>query len=114
MWKNQGLIFVTSARIYFQNVIPKFENHLGKELKPINSPMSEGYRPEVDYTPICTEEDPAIKHRSIIGFCIWKIVLGRFDIAYTTSAMSRFNMSPRERHLKAVKRIIAYLKTFPK
>jgi hypothetical protein len=27
--------------------------------------------------------------------------------------MSRFNMSPREGHLKAVKRILAYLKTFP-
>jgi hypothetical protein len=31
-------------------------------------------------------------------------VLGRFDIAYATSALSRFNMSPREGHLKAVKR----------
>jgi hypothetical protein len=40
--------------------------------------------------------------------------LGRFDIAYATSAMSRFNMSPREGNLKAVKRIQAYLKTFPK
>jgi hypothetical protein len=28
--------------------------------------------------------------------------------------MSRFNMAPREGHLKAVKRILAYLKTFPK
>jgi hypothetical protein len=41
-------------------------------------------------------------------------VLGRFDIAYTTSAMSRFNISPIEGHMKAVKRILAYLKTFPK
>jgi hypothetical protein len=28
--------------------------------------------------------------------------------------MSRFNMTPREGHLKAVKRILLYLKTFPK
>jgi hypothetical protein len=42
------------------------------------------------------------------------IVLGRFDIAYCTSAMSRFNMLPREGHLKAVERILSYLKTFPK
>jgi hypothetical protein len=41
-------------------------------------------------------------------------VLGRFDIAYATSAMSRLNMSPREGHEKAVKRMLAYLKTFPK
>jgi hypothetical protein len=40
-------------------------------------------------------------------------VLGRFDIAYATSAMSRFNMSPIGGHLKALKRILTYLKTFP-
>jgi hypothetical protein len=45
---------------------------------------------------------------------MWIIVLGRFDIAYATSAMSRFNMSSTEGQMKAVKRILAYLKTFPK
>jgi hypothetical protein len=45
---------------------------------------------------------------------MWIMVLGRFDIAYATSAISRFNMLPREGHLKAVKRILSYLKTFPK
>jgi hypothetical protein len=46
----------------------------------------------------------------------WIIVIGRFDIAYYTSDMSRFNMLPREGHLKAVKRkvILSYLKTFAK
>jgi hypothetical protein len=77
--------------------------------------MSEKYQyyPEVDDSPLCIEDDSA-KYRSIIGCCIWIIVLGRFDIAYATSAMSRFNMLPREGHLKAVKRILSYLKTFPK
>jgi hypothetical protein len=45
--------------------------------------------------------------------CIWIIPSGMFDIAYITSAMSSFNMSPREGHLKAIKRILAYIKTFP-
>jgi hypothetical protein len=75
--------------------------------------MSEGYHPEVDDSPLCTEYYSA-KYRSIIGCCIWIIVLGRFEIVYATSAMSRFNMLPREGHLKAVKRILSYLKTFPK
>jgi hypothetical protein len=75
--------------------------------------MSEGYHPEVDDTPLCTEKVSA-KYRSIIGCCIWIIVLVRFDIASATSAMIRFNMSSREGHLKAVKRILAYLKAFPK
>jgi hypothetical protein len=73
--------------------------------------MSKGYHPEIDGTPLCTDVDSA-KYRSVRRCCIWIIVIGRFDIAYATSSMCRFNMSPREGHLKAVKRILAYLKTF--
>jgi hypothetical protein len=100
-------------KTYIQNVIPEFEGLFGKEFKPIKIPMSEGYNPEIDDSPLCTEDDSA-KYRSIIGCCIWIIVLGRFDIEYATSAMSRFNMLPRKGDLKAVKRILSYLKTFPK
>jgi hypothetical protein len=57
--------------------------------------MSKGYHPEMDDTPICIEEGND-KYISIIWCCIWIIVLGRFDIAYTTSTMSSFNMSLRE------------------
>jgi hypothetical protein len=114
-WKNQGLGLALSAKTYIQNFIPKFKGLFGKEFKPIKTPMSEGYHPEVDASPLCTEDDSA-KYRSIIGccICIWIIVLGRFDIAYATSAMSRLNILPREGHLTAVKRILSYLKTFPK
>jgi hypothetical protein len=114
-WKNQGLGLALSAKTYIQNVIPKFEGLFGKEFKPIKTPMSEGYHPEVDDSALCTEDESA-KYRSIIGccICICIIVLGRFDIAYATSSMGRFSMLPREGHLKAVKRILSYLKTFPK
>jgi hypothetical protein len=111
-WKNRGLGLALSEKTYIQNVIPKFESLFGKEFKPIKTPMSEGYHPEVD-SPLCTEDDSA-KYRSMIGCCIWIIVLGRFDIAYATSALSGFNMLSREGHHKAVKRILSYLKTFPK
>jgi hypothetical protein len=75
--------------------------------------MSEGYHPEVDDSPLCTEDESA-EYRSINCCCIWIIDLGRFDIAHSTSAMIRFNMLPREGHLKAGKRILSYLKTFTK
>jgi hypothetical protein len=63
--------------------------------------------------PLFTGDD-SDKYRPIIGCCIWIIVLGRFDLEYATSAMGKFNMLPREGHLKAVKRIVSYVKTFPK
>jgi hypothetical protein len=87
-WKNQGLGLALSAKIYIQNVISKFDGLFGKEFKPIKIPMSEGYHPEVDDLSLSTEDDSA-KYISIVGCCIWIIVLGRFDIAYSTSAMSR-------------------------
>ena len=112
-WKNQGLGLALSARSHIQNVIAKLESLFGNEVRPIKTAMSEVYHPEIDDSPLCTDEDSA-KYRSIIGCCILIIVLGRFDIAYATSAMSRFNMLPREGHLKVVKRILPYLKNFPK
>jgi hypothetical protein len=114
-WKYQAfrLGFALSKKTYIQYVIPKFEGLFGMEFKHIKTTMIEGYHPEVDDSLLCIK-DYSAKYRSIIGCCIWMIVLGRFDLAYDTSAMSRFNMLPREGHLKAVKRILSYLKTFPK
>jgi hypothetical protein len=51
--------------------------------------MSEGYHPEVDDSPLYTEND------------------------YAFSTVCRFNMLPKEGQLKAVKRILPYLKAFP-
>jgi hypothetical protein len=112
-WKNQGFGLALSSKTYIQNVIPKFEGLFGKEFKPIKTPMSEGYHPGIDDSPLCTEDD-SVKYRSIVGYYIWMIVLGGFNIAYATSAMIRFNILPREGHLKVVKRILSYLKTFLK
>jgi hypothetical protein len=56
-WKNQGLELAISAKTYIQNVILKFEGLFGKECKPIKTPMSEGYHPEIDDSLLCTEDD---------------------------------------------------------
>jgi hypothetical protein len=58
-WKNQGLGLALSAKTYIQNIIPKFEGLFGKECKPIKTPMSKGYHPKIDHSPICTEDDSA-------------------------------------------------------
>jgi hypothetical protein len=65
-WKNRGLGLDISTKTYIQNVIPKFEGLFGKEFKPIKTPMSEGYHPEVDDSPLCNK-DVSDKYRSIIG-----------------------------------------------
>lgn len=42
------------------------------------------------------------------------IRFGRFDMYYAAQALSRFNMSPRQGHLHAMKRVFGYLKKRPK
>ena len=42
------------------------------------------------------------------------ITLGRFDVLYATNTLSRFSMAPREGHMKALQKVVCYIKTFPK
>jgi hypothetical protein len=61
-WKNKQLGSSLSEKTYIQNLIPKFEDLFGKEFKPIKTPMSEEYHPELDNSPLCTE-DESTKYR---------------------------------------------------
>ena len=112
-WKSDNVGLALSAKTYVKNVIPKFETLFEETFKTFKTPMAEDYHPELDDSPLLDDLDIA-KYRSIIGSANWIITLGRFDINYATSALSRFNMAPREGHLKAAKRILGYLKTYSK
>ena len=46
----------------------------------------------------------------LTGSAQWAITLGRFDIHYATSTLSRYNMCPREGHFIAMKKLFGYLK----
>ncbi len=46
----------------------------------------------------------------MIGSCNWAITLGRIDVYYATSTLSRFNGGPMQGHLKALTRVLGYLK----
>ena len=112
-WTKEGINTALSAKTYISQAIPKFEKLFGTEFKAIKTPMDENYHPEIDDTPLLDKEG-AGRYRSIIGCLNWIITLGRFDINYATSSLSRFNMAPREGHMKAAQRVLRYLKTFIK
>ena len=111
-WNKQGITLGFSCKTYVANIIPKFESLYNQELKKIKTPMCETYHPETDDSPELSP-DEASKYRSIIGSLNWIITLGRFDVHYATSVLSRFGMCPREGHRKAALRVLSYLKTFP-
>ena len=82
---------------------------LGTVFPTKGSPMSELYHPEVDDSPLLNAEDHS-KFRSLVGCANWLITSGRFDIAYSVNALSRFPMPPRQGHLQAMIRVFGDLK----
>jgi hypothetical protein len=112
-WAREGITTAFSARTYIQNCLPKLAKMIGKEQFPkFSTPHDENYHPELDLSPLLSPTDIS-KYRSLIGSANWIMTLGRFDIAYTLQALSRYNMAPREGHLKALQRLFGYLRHHP-
>ena len=75
----------------------------------INSPLSNGYRPELDSSPELGGANGAY-YQSLIGILRWVVELGRIDICCELSMMSSHLALPREGNLAQVFHIFVYLK----
>jgi hypothetical protein len=72
-------------------------------------PLPSGYQPELDSTPLLTDE--AINYyQSQISILRWAIELGRIDIYVDVVKLSHYLVNPRQGHLQAVYHIYAFLK----
>jgi hypothetical protein len=85
---------------------------LKTNFKTEDTPMAEGDHPELDESDFCTPLQHA-QFRALVGSANWCITLGRFDIAFATQSLARFNMAPRVGHLKRMMRVFGYLKAHP-
>ena len=107
-----GYTFELSAKTYIVGLADRVEKILGP-FKHFHFPMDPSYHPELDESSLLVGDDITI-YRMIIGSALWAITLGRYDIMYATTNLARYNIAPREGHLKAAKRIIGYLKHYCK
>jgi hypothetical protein len=73
------------------------------------TPLSNGYRPEIDVSPELNPED-ALYYHSMIGVLRWIVELGRADLCTEVSMMSSHLALPREGHFAEVIHIFAHLK----
>ena len=113
-WERENVTTAFSARTYIENCIPKLAQMCGKErFHSHSTPFSDTYHPELDVSPLCDTKTIS-KYKSLIGSANWIITLGRFDIAYTVSTLSRYTMAPREGHFKAMERLFGYLGKYSK
>jgi hypothetical protein len=77
------------------------------------TPLSSGYRPEIDTTAELGREGHQY-YQELIGILRWAVEIGRLDILLEVSLMSTFLANPREGHLEQVIHIFGYLKAHPK
>jgi hypothetical protein len=107
--------WAVSAEQYIKNAVMTIEKKLNIDGMKLNSqkyastPLSNGYRPELDYTPLLSDE-AANFYQQLIGILRWITELGRIDILVHVTLLSSYLMQPHEGHLKEALRILAYLK----
>ena len=108
-----------SSSQYIQNACKNVKQYLKNETRPgfkvtkkdNRSPISSGYRPELDETEELSPEDASHYH-SLIGVLRWIVELGRVDIITEVSMLSSCLALPRFGHLLEVFNIFAYLDVY--
>ena len=75
----------------------------------VHSPMSSGYRTELDVSAELNA-DQTQYYQELIGVLRWAIELGRVDIHVNVALLSQYLANPRAGHMDQVLRIFAYLK----
>jgi hypothetical protein len=108
-------VWAMSATEYVRRAIEEVSRELALQgaylPKRVETPLSSGYRPELDFSAELDSERTNY-YQGLIGVLRWIVELGRIDLIVPVSLLSRFMVSPREGHLQQCYHIFAYLKQF--
>ena len=116
--KNKHTWYI-SARLYLKNVIGEIKQiwgNLGKLLPAgcgMDVPERPKYHLELHDTKLLDEDNIQL-YQSYIGIIRWEIKLGRLDLYMDGGVMARFSAFPREGHMVAVLKTLAYCKKYIK
>ena len=106
-------MWCTSAKTYILRVCEKIETLMGWKLRTFTSPERPNYHPELDVSDLL-DLDGVSKYRMLIGSMNWVVILGRFDVCFTTQNFARYSAVPREEQMNALERVFGYLKAYAK
>ena len=105
---------------YIKKIIANIKKRLEKEDLRFNKKLSDPaisapqpfssvkYRPELDTSVECSPDQITL-YQNIIGILRWIVELGRIDIAFEVSLLSRYLVQPRTGHLVQALHIVKYL-----
>jgi len=90
---------------YMRKVLDRFDMSLCTTVK---TPMLDNdlHKEEVDQA----NEASTREYQSMIGLMMYPMIQTRPDICFAISMLSRFNHNPNDRHFRAAKRVLRYLK----
>ena len=100
------------ATTFIHGLAEKVESLMGK-FRHYSTPMDSAYHPEIDNSSLLVGDEIGM-YRMLVGSLQWAVTLCRFDVAYATNTLARYTSMPREGHLKAAHRAVAYLKHYAK
>ena len=110
----EKLCWAIGAKRYILQAVKIIESDLeslGRALaKNPATPFSSGYRVELDVSKELTPID-AQRYMNLVGILRWIVELGRIDVLFEVTALSRFLVQPRTGHLDQAYRVMAYLKS---
>jgi hypothetical protein len=90
-----------TAKNHIKEAIEQIERRTDIKIREEKLPMKPGDHPEEDESPLLDNEQHRL-YQSMIGMLQWTVSIGRLDIWYAISSMSRFCVSPREGHIHRV------------
>lgn len=113
-WSESHGAWTTSCTTYITECIRKIEadEYFRGELIKHNTPIPDKVHHEMDESELL--DDMGIKKfQMLIGMAQWALTIGRMDISYAVSSLSRFNTNPRYNHLVLALHLFGFLKKFP-
>ncbi len=106
--------WVVGCATYIKECIRRVESEfdLDGDLWTHRTPLPESCHPELDDSAFLPELGIR-RYQTLIGMAQWACTIGRLDIAFAVSSLSRFSAAPRVHHLELVFHLFGYLKKNP-
>jgi hypothetical protein len=102
---------VLTCENYLIKALAQVEKIIGKKLGKNSTPNLSVWHPESYESPLLSDVDKN-KYQQLIGIGNWLVTIGRVDIVYAVSTLSRYSAAPTEEHFKDVTRVFTYLNKY--
>ena len=111
--EHHGRCYLTGCKTYITECVRRLEDpQMFGMLLPKHAPMPPECHPELDDSPLLDSKGIR-QFQMLIGMAQWATTIGRLDISFAVSSLSRFCASPRAGHLELALYLFGYLKKFP-